>query len=107
MDSVEGQRARPSAVARFDLLNVVGSRPARRASPEGVNPARAARRSMADQTCACVSIDTPERGGCETRQLHNNSSDLKAKVPVFEVPVFQAKHDLANHRLASRSACLR
>jgi hypothetical protein len=57
---------------------------------------------MADQTCACVSIDTPERGGCETRQLQNNSSDLKAKVPVF-----QAKHDLANHRLASRSACLR
>jgi hypothetical protein len=44
---------------RFDLLNVVGSRPARRASPEAVNPARAARRSMADQTCACVSIDTP------------------------------------------------
>ena len=27
-DSVEGQRARPSGVMRFDLLKVVGSRPA-------------------------------------------------------------------------------
>src|SRR5262252_2889658 len=59
MDSVDGQRARPSAVMRFDLLKEVGSRPARRASPEAVNPARAARRSMADQTCACVNIDIP------------------------------------------------
>jgi hypothetical protein len=32
------------------------------------------------------------------------SKQFKAKVPVFKVPVFQAKHDLANHRLASRSA---
>src|SRR5262249_28461362 len=59
MDSDDGQRARPSAVMRFDLLKVVGSRPARRASPDAVNPARAARRSMADQTCACVNIDIP------------------------------------------------
>ena len=29
IDSVDGQRARPSGVMRFDLLNVVGSRPAR------------------------------------------------------------------------------
>ena len=56
---VEGQRARPSAVMRFDLLNVVGSRPARRASPEAERLARAARRSMADQTCAWVSIIAP------------------------------------------------
>src|ERR1700757_3861628 len=41
-DSVEGQRSRPSAVTRLDLLKVVGSRPAGRASPEGDNPARAA-----------------------------------------------------------------
>src|SRR5262249_7773054 len=59
MDSVDGQRARPSAVMRFDLLKVVGSRPARRASPDAVNPVRAARLSMADQTCACVNIDIP------------------------------------------------
>src|ERR1700674_3309630 len=60
IDSVEGQRARPCGVMRFDLLNVVGSRPARRASPEADKPARAARRSMADQTCACVGISTPD-----------------------------------------------
>ena len=59
IDSVDGQRARPAAVMRFDLLNVVGSRPARRARPEAESPARAARRSIADQTCACVSITTP------------------------------------------------
>ncbi len=60
IDSVEGQRARPCGVMRFDLLNVVGSSPARRASPDADRPARAARRSMADQTCACVSISTPD-----------------------------------------------
>src|SRR5262249_378969 len=46
-DSVEGQRGRPSGVTRLDLLNVVGSRPAFLAKPEGVNLARAANRSMA------------------------------------------------------------
>src|SRR6202034_2167330 len=61
MDSVEGQRARPEAVMRFDLLNVVGSSPARRAKPEADSPARAARRSTADQTCAWVSMKTPRR----------------------------------------------
>jgi hypothetical protein len=45
---------------RFDLLNVVGSRPARLASPEADRPARAAKRSMADQTCAWVSIIAPQ-----------------------------------------------
>ncbi len=34
-DSVEGQRSRPSAVTRLDLLKVVGSRPERLASPGG------------------------------------------------------------------------
>ena len=33
-DSVEGQRGRPSEDSRFDLLNAVESRPARRARPE-------------------------------------------------------------------------
>ena len=59
IDSVDGQRARPSAVMRFDLLKVVGSRPARFASPDADSPARVARRSIADQTCACVSIEAP------------------------------------------------
>ena len=59
INSVDGQRARPDAVMRFDLLKVVGSSPARRARPEAESPARAARRSIADQTCACVSIGTP------------------------------------------------
>ena len=35
MDSVDGQRGRPSEVTRFDLLKVVGSSPAAFASPEG------------------------------------------------------------------------
>src|SRR5204863_389210 len=55
-DSVDGQRSRPSAVTRFDLLKVVGSRPARRASPEGDSPARSASRSSAAQTWPWVSI---------------------------------------------------
>src|ERR1700733_11621168 len=61
MDSVDGQRARPEAVMRLDLLKVVGSSPARRAKPEADSPARAARRSTADQTCAWVSMTTPRR----------------------------------------------
>ena len=56
IDSVDGQRARPSGVMRLDLLNVVGSSPARLARPEADSPARAASRSIADQIWACVSI---------------------------------------------------
>lgn len=40
IDSVEGQRSRPSEVTRLDLLKVVGSSPARLASPDGDSPAR-------------------------------------------------------------------
>src|SRR5947208_7823764 len=54
-DSVEGQRARPSGVMRFDLLKVVGSRPDRLARPDGDSLARAARRSRAVQIWLCVS----------------------------------------------------
>src|SRR6202051_4344111 len=55
-DSVEGQRSRPSGVMRLDLLNEVGSRPAALARPEADRPARAASRSRAVHSCACVSI---------------------------------------------------
>src|ERR1700736_5323126 len=55
-DSVEGHRSRPSGVTRLDLLKVVGSRPARLASPEGDSPARSASRSSAVQICSWVSI---------------------------------------------------
>src|SRR5262245_41088258 len=48
-DSVEGHRGRPSGVTRLDLLNVVGSRPAFLAKPDGVSLARAASLSMAVQ----------------------------------------------------------
>ena len=54
-NSVEGQRARPSGVMRFDLLKVVGSSPARLASPDGDSLARAASRSIAVQIWVCVS----------------------------------------------------
>src|SRR5690242_20351850 len=56
---------------RFDLLNVVGSRPARRARPEGGRPARSASRSIALHTWPWVSI--VRAFGClamgKTRQL--------------------------------------
>src|SRR5262249_49575313 len=55
-DSVEGQRARPSGVMRFDLLKVVGSSPAFLARPEGERPARCASRSRAVQTWRWVSM---------------------------------------------------
>ena len=56
IDSVEGQRARPCGVMRFDLLNVVGSSPAFLARPDAERPARAASRSTAFQMSAWVSI---------------------------------------------------
>src|SRR4029079_15161203 len=68
IDSVDGQRARPSPVMRFDLLNVVGSSPARRASPEADSPARAARRSIADHTCAWVSMGHSAGGPAPHRE---------------------------------------
>ena len=49
MLSVDGQRGRPSAATRFDLLKVVGSSPARRASPDALRRLRSASRSIADQ----------------------------------------------------------
>src|SRR3954465_15420254 len=54
-DSVEGHLSRPSGVMRLDLLNVVGSRPERLASPEGDSPARWASRSRAVQIWSWVS----------------------------------------------------
>src|SRR5437660_3806061 len=58
-DSVEGQRWRPSGVMRLDLLKVVGSSPARLASPDADSPERAASRSRAFQICAWVSMSCP------------------------------------------------
>jgi hypothetical protein len=55
-DSVEGQRSRPPGVMRLDLLKVVGSRPARLASPEGDSPERSASRSSAVQIWPWVSV---------------------------------------------------
>src|SRR6476619_2233886 len=55
-DSVDGHRCRPSGVTRLDLLNVVGSRPAFLASPDGDSLARAASRSIAVQIWLWFSI---------------------------------------------------
>ena len=55
IDSVDGQRSRPSAVTRLDLLKVVGSRPDFLASPEADSPARSASRSSAVQIWSWVS----------------------------------------------------
>ena len=38
IDSVEGQRSRPSGPMRLERLKVVASRPALRARPEAVKP---------------------------------------------------------------------
>ena len=51
-DSVEGQRVRPLAVTRLDLLKVVGSSPDFLARPDGDSPPSAARRSRAVQIWA-------------------------------------------------------
>src|ERR1700716_1407035 len=56
IDSVDGQRLRPSGVMRFDLLKVVGSSPAFLAKPDAESPARAASRSTAFQISEWVSI---------------------------------------------------
>src|SRR3954466_1371330 len=56
MDSVDGQRGRPSGVMRFDLLKVVGSSPAALARPEAESPDFAASRSTAFQMSEWVSI---------------------------------------------------
>src|SRR6202790_418820 len=55
-DSVEGQRSRPSAVMRLDLLKVVGSRPDFFARPEADSPPRSASRSSAVQIWSWVSV---------------------------------------------------
>ena len=58
-DSVEGQRARPSGVMRFDLLKVVGSRPDRLARPDGDSfgargePVERGPDLVVGQRCAC------------------------------------------------------
>src|SRR5580704_3916539 len=76
IDSVDGQRARPAAVMRFDLLKVVGSRPDALARPEADNLLSFANSSIADQTCACVSIRTPL-----SRPKHRNYC-LRAQGPI-------------------------
>lgn len=58
MDSVDGQRGLPSRVARLDLLKVVESSPARRASPDADKPLDSARRSMARHICECFNMGT-------------------------------------------------
>jgi hypothetical protein len=49
IDSVEGQRSRPSGPTRFDRLKLVASSPALRANPEADSPYRSASRSIPDQ----------------------------------------------------------
>ena len=59
IDSVEGQRARPSGVMRFDLLKVVGSRPDFLARPDGDKlrargePVEGGPNLVVGQRCAC------------------------------------------------------
>src|SRR3954468_337052 len=72
-DSVDGQRARPSGVMRFDLLNVVGSSPDRLAKPDGDSFARAASRSRAVQIWLWVrgALAIPGLQGSGLRLLSN------------------------------------
>jgi hypothetical protein len=59
MLSVDGQRGRPSAEARLDLLKVVGSSPARLASADVERSFFSASRSIADQMRAWDSSRRP------------------------------------------------
>src|SRR5580698_5589240 len=86
IDSVDGQRARPAGVMRFDLLKVVGSSPARRASPDADRPDRSASRSIADQTCACVSMTLYPRLGL--RAAPQAPAYDRNKLPARSSPVF-------------------
>src|SRR5690606_21469465 len=65
-DAVEGQRGRPLAERRFDLLKAVESSPARLARPEADSEWRDASASMAAQTWSCESMAAPhaERKKC-------------------------------------------
>src|SRR4051794_31717127 len=56
IDSVDGQRCRPSAELRLDLLNDVGSSPALRARPDGLRSWRAASESIASQILSCENM---------------------------------------------------
>src|SRR3954454_24576201 len=71
IDSVEGQRSRPSEVTRLDLLKVVGSSPARLARPDGDKPARAASRCTPDLVVSehplCFGL--PDHGRSSPSQL--------------------------------------
>ena len=71
IDSVEGQRGRPSGVMRFDLLKVVGSSPAFLARPEADRPARAASRSTAFQISEWVSIERGATASSARMQTSN------------------------------------
>src|SRR5690606_33397037 len=62
MDSVDGQRGRPSADCRLDLLKAVESSPARLASAEADREWCAARASIAAQTRSCESIPLSRKG---------------------------------------------
>src|SRR5436305_922661 len=89
-DSVEGHRSRPSGVTRLDLLNVVGSRPARLASPEGDSPPRSASRSSAVQICAWVSI-LEAFGGLAIAQSGSKTRNYCLNKPTFAI---RRKHSM-------------
>src|SRR5260221_813051 len=100
-DSVDGHRSRPSAAMRLDLLNVVGSRPERLASPEGDIPARSASRSSAVQTwlwvrgrdvLACLAIGRLTvgfRNYCLNRPVCANPPVVRPARAVLELSIWR------------------
>src|SRR5580658_8531923 len=83
--SVPGHRSCPSWVRRFDLLNVVGSRPDFLARPEADNPFSVASASIARQMSSCFIVVIPmfHRGhpGLRAVPVQENTSPLRLYLP--------------------------
>src|SRR3954469_2139675 len=95
-DSVEGQRGRPSAVIRFDLLKGVGSSPAFLASPEADSPARAARRSTAFQISEWVNIWRCATAVLRCVQVPNRATFVGIKTKLVHILVQDGENRLVD-----------
>src|SRR5437588_11564883 len=112
-DSVEGQRWRPSGVMRLDLLKVVGSSPARLASPDADSPERAASRSRAFQICAWVSMACPlspriartRSDSCQTGRNYNRDCNKSSTLFAYFTAMQSHEGRHKGRKAGPRDAC--
>ena len=97
--SVDGQRSRPSAATRFDGLKVVGSSPARRASPDVVRLYRLATSSIAAQMRSCDST-RPLRAVALFVDRNIYLNDLSPLGAACRVPISTAHQSAATRAFA-------